>query len=209
MEIRPLAVPDAYRVVPRKIADRRGCFYEALRYDTLLEETGHSFTPRQVNHSISRRGTLRGIHGVLLPPGQAKLVSCVRGAVLDIVVDIRLGSPAFGCYDTNQLCSDTAVSVYVAEGLGHGFVALTDDACVQYLCSTIFEPGTPFEINPLDPALALPWGQTGEPLMSPKDAGAPPLARAAQQGLLATYAQCQVLYQANRRAAEQAPAARP
>jgi dTDP-4-dehydrorhamnose 3,5-epimerase len=198
MEIRPLAVLDAYRLTPEKHIDARGCFFEALRYDMLLDEVGHAFTPRQVNFSVSSAGTLRGVHGVLLPPGQAKFVSCVRGAVADIVIDIRLGSPTFGLHHVNRLDADEAVSVYAAEGLGHGFVALTDDACVEYLCSTEFQPGTPFEIDPFDPELDLPWPLIGEPLMSAKDAGAPSLARAADLGLLATYDECLELYAANR-----------
>lgn len=207
MEIHPLAVPDAYRLTPDKITDERGCFYEVLRHEALLDEVGHSFTPRQVNFSVSRRGTLRGIHSVVIPPGQAKFVSCVRGAVLDIVVDIRLGSPTFGVYDTNLLDGDDAVSVYVAEGLGHGFLALTDDACVEYLCSTTFVPGTQFEIDALDAEMALPWLDhpmsttvITRPLMSAKDANAPGLAQVAATGLLPTYTECLDLYAANRRA---------
>ncbi|GAA3343132.1 dTDP-4-dehydrorhamnose 3,5-epimerase [Amorphoplanes nipponensis] len=199
MQIRPLTVLDAYRVTPDKIVDERGCFYETLRYDTLLEQTGHDFTPRQVNHSVSRANTVRGIHGVRLPAGQAKFVSCVRGAVADIVVDIRPGSPTFGRHHVNRLSAENGVSVYVAEGLGHGFVALTDEACVQYLCSTTFVPGTPLEIDPMDPALDLPWPLAGPPLMSAKDAGAPTLAEAADRGLLAGYDECLRHYAANRR----------
>ena len=194
MEVHALAVPDAYRVVPSRVPDARGCFAESFRYTELREATGHAFTPRQANWSVSRRGTLRGIHGVLIPPGQAKFVTCPRGAVLDIVVDIRLGSPTFGAYSANRLDAESGDAVFVAEGLGHGFVALTDDACVTYLCSTEYVPGTPFEIDPLDPQLALPWGLSEPPLMSTKDAGAPTLEQAADRGLLPTYAECRRLY---------------
>ena len=200
MEVHALAVPDAYRIVPRKLRDERGCFFEAYRHDVLRELTGHAFTPRQVNYSVSRRGTLRGIHGVSIPPGQAKYVSCVRGAVLDIVVDIRPGSPSFGVHAVNRLDAETGVSVYVAEGLGHGFVALTDDACVSYLCSTEYVPGTAFEVDPLDPALALPWALAGPPLMSEKDAGAPRVAAAERLGRLASYAECTAYYERRRAA---------
>lgn len=198
MEIHPLAVLDAYRIVPSMLEDARGCFYEALRWDSLLEATGHAFTPRQANYSVSRRGTLRGIHGVRLPPGQAKFVNCVRGAVLDIVVDLRLDSPTFGAHAVNRLDATGGAGVYVAEGLGHGFVALTDDACVGYLCSTTYQPGTPLEINPFDPELGLPWQLTRKPLMSRKDAEAPGLTEAIRAGLLPTYAQCRALYDRQR-----------
>lgn len=200
MEIRPLAVPDAYRITPRKLADTRGCFYEALRYDTLLDASGHSFTPQQVNCSVSRRGTIRGVHGVLLPPAQAKFVSCIRGALVDIVVDLRLGSPAFGRHDVSYLNEENGAAVYLAEGLGHAFLALADDTCVQYVCSTMYVPGTQVEVDPMDPELALPWPLHGAaPLLSDKDAHAPSLREAAAQGLLCSYADCQDLYAANLR----------
>jgi NDP-hexose 3,5-(Or5-) epimerase len=201
MEIRPLAVPDAYRITPSKLADSRGCFYEALRYDTLLDASGHSFTPQQVNCSVSRRGTIRGIHGVLLPPAQAKFVSCIRGAVVDIVVDLRLGSPTYGRYDVSDLNEENGTSVYLAEG--HAFLTLAEDTCIQYVCSTMFVPGTQVEVDPLDPELALPWPLKGAtPLMSEKDANAPSLREAAGQGLLSSYADCQDLYAANLRDAQ-------
>jgi NDP-hexose 3,5-(Or5-) epimerase len=194
MEIRELAVPHALRLTPRKLNDERGCFYESLRTSDLDDAVGHPFTVAQVNYSVSCRNTLRGIHGVQLPPGQAKFVTCVRGAVLDVVVDIRLGSPTFGVHDTSLLDGESGTAVYVAEGLGHGFIALTDDACVSYLCSTAYVPGTPLDINPLDRDLDLPWGFTEPPLMSAKDAGAPSVAEAAQRGLLASYEDCLELY---------------
>ncbi|OMI33991.1 dTDP-4-dehydrorhamnose 3,5-epimerase [Streptomyces sparsogenes DSM 40356] len=203
MEIHETAVPDAYRVVPRHHTDARGSFFESYAYDELARRTGHVFVPLQVNYSVSARNTLRGLHGTRLPPGQAKFVSCVRGALLDVVVDLRLGSPAFGAYATHRLDAREGTAVYVAEGLGHGFVALTDDACISYLCSTRFVPGTQIDIQPLDPALGLPWhlGLTDEPLISEKDAGAPSLAEAADQGLLATYDACRELYERQLRAA--------
>ncbi|OLB79491.1 MAG: dTDP-4-dehydrorhamnose 3,5-epimerase [Actinobacteria bacterium 13_2_20CM_2_71_6] len=194
MEIRELAVPHALRVIPEKLPDTRGCFYEAMRRDELAAAVGHPFDLAQVNFSVSRRGVLRGIHSVSIPPGQAKFLTCVRGAVLDLVVDIRLGSPTFGVCDTSLLTAENGVGVYVAEGLGHGFVALTDDACVQYLCSTPYIPGTPFDVHALDPELDLPWGLEGPPLMSPRDAAAPTLAEAIAKGLLPTYQECLDLY---------------
>ncbi|MFD5551755.1 dTDP-4-dehydrorhamnose 3,5-epimerase family protein [Streptomyces goshikiensis] len=201
MNIEATAVPDAYRITPRLLTDDRGSFHEAFRSDALERDTGHVFTAAQYNHSSSRRGTLRGMHSVLLPPGQAKYVSCVRGSVLDVVADLRLGSPTFGAYTSTVLEAHGGTGVFVAEGLAHGFVALTDDACVSYLCSTAYVPGTQVDVFPLDPALGLPWhlGLTGEPLLSPKDAAAPSLARAADLGLLATYDECRAHYARQRR----------
>ncbi|MFE0351676.1 dTDP-4-dehydrorhamnose 3,5-epimerase family protein [Streptomyces griseoluteus] len=205
MEIHDTAVPDAYLIVPRVLTDARGSFHESFRHEELARATGHRLLPRQVNYSSSRRGTVRGLHSVLLPPGQAKYVTCVRGAVRDFVVDIRPGSPSFGAYTTAVLDAREGTGMYVAEGLAHGFVALTDDACVSYLCSTEYVPGTQVDVFPFDPELGLPWhlGLTGEPLLSEKDAAAPSLARAADLGLLAPYDACLAHYAAKRRAVHQ------
>jgi NDP-hexose 3,5-(Or5-) epimerase len=200
MEIQPMAMPHAFRIVAAQLPDARGCFYESFKRDELAAAVGHPFSLAQTNYSVSRRGALRGIHGVTIPPGQAKIVTCVRGAVLDLVLDIRVGSPAFGRHDTTRLDVGSGTSVYVAEGLGHGFVALTNDACVSYLCSTPYVPGTPFELNPLDPDLNLPWGLCEDPLISAKDASAPKLADALRSGLLPTWERCQELYAALRAA---------
>ncbi|MFD8492848.1 dTDP-4-dehydrorhamnose 3,5-epimerase family protein [Amycolatopsis sp. NPDC059657] len=202
MEIQETEVPGAFRVTPRLFTDARGGFFESFRHDELARATGHVFTPAQTNYSSSVRGTLRGMHGVTLPPGQSKFVSCVRGAVMDVVVDVRLGSPTFGTHTVTELNATEGRAMYVAEGLAHGFVALTDDACVSYLCSTLYVPGTQVDIWPFDPELALPWADilTGEPVMSAKDSNALTLSQNADQGRLATYTECLAHYAAKRRA---------
>lgn len=187
MRVTELAVPGALLVTPVPHHDERGSFFEGFRADALREATGRTFTVEQINYSVSRRHTLRGIHGVTIPPGQAKYVTCVRGALLDMVVDLRVGSPTFGRHAANVLDAGDGQAVYVPEGLGHGFLALTDDACICYVLSSSYVPGTQFEIHPLDPELDLPWGLTGPPLLSPKDAAAPTLARALAAGTLPTW----------------------
>lgn len=194
MRSKELTVPDSFLFTPTKLTDDRGCFYESYRQDVVADAVGHEFTVAQANFSTSARGVLRGLHGVLLPPGQAKIVTCHRGAVLDVVVDTRLGSPTFGTHARNVLTAESGEFVYVAEGLGHAFLALTDDACVGYLCSTRHVPGTQVDINPLDPDLGLDWTMAGEPRLSEKDAGAPSLTVAAETGLLATYQDCLTHY---------------
>lgn len=185
MEIRESdAVPGAYVITPHRHADSRGIFFESLRTDLISEAIGRPFTVRQINYSVSKRNTLRGLHGVLIPPGQAKYVTCVRGAFRDIAVDLRVGSPTFGQATVNLLTAENGVAVHVTEGLGHGFLALTDDTCICYALSTVYVPGTQFEINPLDPDLALPWGFTEPPLLSQKDARAPSLEQARAEGIL-------------------------
>ncbi len=94
----------------------------------------------QVNTSVSRRGVVRGIHYADIPPGQAKYVTCQRGAVLDFAIDIRVGSPTFGQWDSELLDAVDRRAIYLAEGLGHAFVALQDDSTVTYLVSSPFDP---------------------------------------------------------------------
>ena len=154
----------------------------------------HRFVIRQANHSVSQRGTLRGVHFADVPPGQAKYVYCTRGAVLDVVVDIRVGSPTFGVADKVRLDDVDRRGVYLSEGLGHAFLALTDDATVTYLVSEPFNPSGEHGIHPLDPALGLPWPADVEPLLSDKDAAAPTLDQAQQSGLLPDFAACQRFY---------------
>ncbi|MBV7699699.1 dTDP-4-dehydrorhamnose 3,5-epimerase family protein [Streptomyces sp. TRM70350] len=187
MRIAETAVPGAFVVTPDQHTDERGSFFEGLRVDLLEEVLGRPFVPRQVNYSASRGNTLRGIHGVAIPPGQAKYVTCVRGALRDIVVDLRVGSPAFGAYEVNVLEAGSGRSVYVPEGVGHGFLTLTDDTCICYVLSSEYVPGTQIDIDPLDTDLALPWGFTEPPLMSRKDATAPGVREARSAGILATW----------------------
>lgn len=187
MRIEETAVPGAYLVTPHQLHDVRGNFYEGLRTEELERVVGVPFAPRQINYSTSRRNTLRGIHSVAIPPGQAKFVTCVRGALRDIVVDLRVGSPTYGRYSSQELTAESGCSVYVPEGVGHGFLTLADDTCICYVLSTAHVPGTQIDINPLDPALALPWGFTEPPLLSDKDAKAPTAAEAAAAGLLSTW----------------------
>lgn len=124
-----------------------------------------------------------------VPPGQAKYVTCVAGAVLDVVVDIRLGSPTFGEWEAVRL-DGSASALYLTEGLGHAFLALTDGATVVYMCSTGYAPHREHGVHPLDPALGIAWPAGVEPLLSAKDAAAPTLAEAEDLGLLPSYEEC-------------------
>ncbi|MBT2426317.1 dTDP-4-dehydrorhamnose 3,5-epimerase family protein [Streptomyces sp. ISL-112] len=187
MHVSATAVPGAHVVTPHRLPDERGEFFESFRSQRLADALGRPFVPRQINFSVSRRNTLRGIHSVAIPPGQAKYVTCVRGALRDIVVDLRVGSPAFGTHDVNILDAQSGRAVFIPEGVGHGFLALTDDTCICYVLSSEHMPGTQIDINPLDPELALPWGFDEPPMMSDKDARAPGVAHARASGVLATW----------------------
>ena len=194
MQIRELSIPDAYEITPQPHADDRGVFLEWYRFDRLEETVGHSLDLRQANTSVSRRGVVRGIHFATLPPSQAKYVTAMHGAVLDFVVDIRVGSPTFGQWDSVLLDTTDRRAIYLAEGLGHAFVALTDGATVSYLVSETYRPGVEFGIDPTDPEIGLVFPEVGDLLLSPKDTDAPSLAEAAQAGLLPTWDAARAYY---------------
>ena len=184
MRIAATALPGAYLVTPEQLPDERGAFWEGMRADKLEKVLGEPFVPRQISYSVSRRNTLRGIHTVAIPPGQAKYVSCVRGALRDIIVDLRIGSPAFGRHHVCELDAGSGRALYIPEGVGHGFLTLTEDTCISYVMSTVYAPGTQIDIDPFDPELDLPWGFTEPPLMSPKDQAARGLAETVAAGVL-------------------------
>jgi dTDP-4-dehydrorhamnose 3,5-epimerase len=191
MQVEPLSIEGAWVFTPRIHGDERGAFLEWFKDPVLTETVGHHLDPVQANASVSARGVLRGIHYAAVPPGQAKYVTCVKGSVLDVIVDIRVGSPTYGQWTSAVLDDRDRRAVYLSEGLGHGFYALEDGSTVVYLCSTGYNPAGEHEVHPLDPALGIEWPLEGaEPELSAKDAAAPTLAEAKAAGLLPTYAQC-------------------
>lgn len=194
MQTRPLAIDGAWEFTPRAFGDDRGVFLEWFKADVLAEAIGHPLTIAQANQSVSAKGVVRGLHFAAVPPSQAKYVYCPQGAVLDVVVDIRVGSPTFGEWDAVRLDDVDRRAVYVSEGLGHAFMALQDGSAVTYLCSTSYAPGREFGTNPLDAALGLPWPADITPILSEKDATAPSLREAESQGLLPTYTSCREFY---------------
>ncbi|MFC8529139.1 dTDP-4-dehydrorhamnose 3,5-epimerase family protein [Nocardia sp. NPDC057227] len=180
MEIRELEVPGAWVLTPRQFRDERGVFLEQFKASEFEKATGRPLDLKQVNCSVSAAGVLRGIHYTEDPPGQAKYVTCVRGAFLDVVVDLRPGSPTYGRWDSVLLDDVDRRSVFLAEGLGHAILSLADESTVTYLCSLEYSPEFDHEIDALDPALGIDWprvGRDGQPLTlvrSPKDEAAPP-----------------------------------
>lgn len=193
MELHALRVPDAFEVVPRQFRDERGTFLEWFRADLLTEVSGRRLPVEQANLSVSHRGVVRGVHFADVPPGQAKLVTCPAGAALDVVVDLRVGSATFGQWDSVLLDGLGRRAVFVGEGLGHGFVALSGEATVAYLCSAPYSPSREHAVHPLDSELGIDWG-CADPSLSPKDSSAPSLAEAWRSGLLPSYAACRRLY---------------
>ncbi|HEX2416736.1 MAG TPA: dTDP-4-dehydrorhamnose 3,5-epimerase [Micromonosporaceae bacterium] len=193
MEIQELSIDGAFLVSTHQHGDSRGVFLEWYRFDRIAEHVGHPLRLAQANLSSSARGVVRGIHYADVPPGQAKHVTCVRGAVLDVVVDLRVGSATYGRHETVRLDEADRRSVYLAEGLGHGFCALTDDATLVYLCSETYAPQREHSVHPLDPELGIDW-PVATPSLSPRDASAPRLAEARARGSLPDYRACRTFY---------------
>ncbi|MBP2453934.1 dTDP-4-dehydrorhamnose 3,5-epimerase family protein [Mycolicibacterium lutetiense] len=184
MTARELTVPGAWEITPRLHGDARGLFFEWFTDAGFAEMTGHHFDLRQANCSVSAAGVLRGVHFAQLPPSQAKYVTCVRGAVLDVVVDIRVGSPTYGQWDSVLLDEHSRRSIYLSEGLGHAFLSMEDDSTVMYLCSAPYSPGQEHTILATD--LGIDW-PVSEPVLSERDAAAPTLEQVRAAGLLPTW----------------------
>lgn len=183
-----LAVPGAWVISPELHADDRGALFEWFTDGEFGGTTGRSFDLRQANFSISAAGVLRGLHFAELPPGQAKYVTCAQGAVFDVVVDIRVDSPTYGRWDSTLLDDVDRRTVFVSEGLAHGFLALQDDSTVIYLCSAPYTPDREHTISPFDPAIGIAWPLPESQLvLSERDATAPTLAEARAAGRLPSW----------------------
>jgi dTDP-4-dehydrorhamnose 3,5-epimerase len=188
MTARELTVPGAWELTPALHTDSRGLFFEWFTDSAFTEFAGHRFDLRQANCSVSAAGVLRGVHFAQLPPSQAKYVTCLRGSVYDVIVDIRVGSPTFGKWEAVVLDGQHRRTVYLSEGLGHAFLALEDDSTVMYLCSAGYAPDREHTINALDPALDIAWPAiNGEPIISDRDREAPTLEEVRVAGLLPTW----------------------
>lgn len=185
MEFRPLGIAGAFEVVNSIHGDDRGEFAEWFRFDKIEQATGYRFPVRQANVSRSARGVVRGIHYADIPPGQAKLVTCITGRIVDVVVDIRVDSETFGQWESVELTATKRNAMLLPVGVGHAFVALTDDTTVCYLVSDVYTPDREHGIHPLDPELAIDYHLPVEQLLlSPKDQAAPSLQEALEAGIL-------------------------
>ncbi|MFF0428476.1 dTDP-4-dehydrorhamnose 3,5-epimerase family protein [Streptomyces sp. NPDC004520] len=194
LEISELALPGAFLLSPRAVEDEIVVRYETFRQDDVEQAVGRPFAIRHSDLSAARRLVLRGIHGTAGEGARARLFDCVRGSAVHVVVDLRVGSPDYGRHQMVWLDHRDAAGVFVSEGLGHGWLALEDDTVVACHSSRPDTPGTGYTVSALDPALALPWGLTTEPLMSDEDLAAPTAAEALAQGLLPAYEDCLALY---------------
>ncbi len=191
MQVRELAVAGAWEITPQLHADSRGLFFEWLTDRGFTEFAGHRLDVRQANCSVSAAGVLRGLHFAQLPPSQAKYVTCLSGSVFDVAVDIRVGSPTFGQWDSVLLDDRDHRSVYISEGLAHGFLALQDNSTVMYLCSTEYNPQREHTIAATDPTLAIDWPSGHGLVLSDRDGAAPTLDEVRAAGLLPTWPETQ------------------
>ena len=178
MKAQRLAIPEVMVFEPKVFGDERGVFFESFNQQVFAELTGLQRSFVQDNHSVSVRGVIRGLHYQLPPAAQGKLVRVVRGAIFDVAVDIRSGSPTFGLWVGEVLSADNHRQLWVPEGFAHGFLALADGSEVLYKTTGYYAPASERCIAWDDPALGIAWPLDGPPTLSGKDALGKPLAEA-------------------------------
>src|SRR5882672_8458721 len=175
MQFRPLAIPGVWLVELEKLADERGFFSRVFCSDAFQERGLCASYPQwSVSFNI-RRGTLRGLHFQAPPQEEIKLVSCTRGAVFDVAVDLRLGSPSRGKWAGVELSADNGATLYIPAGFAHGFQTLTDGAEVRYHISEPYCPEAARGVRWNDPDLAINWPTAAERVMSDRDRSLPRL----------------------------------
>lgn len=173
-----LAIPEVKLIEPKVFGDARGFFFESFNQKAFNDATGTNHQFVQDNHSRSAQGVLRGLHYQIQQP-QGKLVRVVRGAVIDVAVDIRKSSPTFGQWVAEELSEDNHRQLWVPPGFAHGFVVLSEMAEFLYKTTDYYAPAFERCIAWDDPTLAIDWKLAGrQPLLSAKDAQGLPLATA-------------------------------
>ena len=193
MTFQPLSIEGAWLFTPNTLLDSRGSFQESFRLDQIESTLGRAFSLKQINQSVSKAGVLRGIHFAKNPPGQGKFVTCVRGSVWDLVVDLRVGSPTFGQHEGTLLTESNGLGVLIEKGLGHAFLSIEDDSTVSYLCDEYYSPENEFGVSISDPELKIDVEKVSEGygikeiVLSDKDENAPSLSELMSSGVLPTY----------------------
>ena len=174
MEISDTALPDVKRLAPRRFGDGRGWFSESWNAQRMAD-AGLDIAFVQDNHSYSAdAGTVRGLHYQAPPMAQTKLVRVARGAVLDVAVDVRQGSPTYGRWVIEELSAENGVQLLVPKGFLHGFITLTPDTDVLYKVDAFYAPDCDGAIRYDDPDLGIDWGvPPDKAILSEKDAAAP------------------------------------
>ncbi|WHZ37755.1 dTDP-4-dehydrorhamnose 3,5-epimerase [Sagittula sp. MA-2] len=176
MEIEKTTLDGLLVLMPRRFGDDRGFFCESWNKQRMAE-AGLHYDFVQDNHSLSAAaGTLRGLHYQCPPHSQAKLVRCGRGALYDVAVDIRLGSPSYGQWFGIELSFENGRQLMIPEGFLHGFVTLEPDTEIVYKCSDFYAPDCDGSVAWNDPEIGVDWPLDSAPVLSEKDANAPRLA---------------------------------
>ncbi|MEM6453736.1 MAG: dTDP-4-dehydrorhamnose 3,5-epimerase [Acidobacteriota bacterium] len=176
MKIEEGTIAGLFRIVPTPFADDRGSFFRYFCRDTFRSHGIADVDFVQFNHSFNhRRGTLRGMHYQMPPHAEAKFIRCVRGAVYDVFVDLRQGSPSFLRWDAQELSATNHVMVHLPPGIAHGFITLEDDSELLYHHSATYTPEAERGLRYDDPRLAIDW-PLAPTVISERDLGHPPLA---------------------------------
>lgn len=174
MEFRELELQGCWLAQTEIFHDSRGSFREFFKYNSFSDVSGIPFHIAQANTSISTINVIRGIHYSTAVQGQAKWVTCLKGKINDVAVDLRAGSITYGQWISVELTPDNGRSLYIGEGFGHGFSTLEPESIVAYLLSSEYSPGDEFGINPLDSNLSIDWRlEIDTPILSDKDLNAP------------------------------------
>jgi dTDP-4-dehydrorhamnose 3,5-epimerase len=177
VKVSPTELPEVLLLEPRVFTDDRGFFFESWNAKTFAAATGLTVEFVQDNHSLSRRGVLRGIHYQVVRP-QGKLVRVAAGTVLDVAVDLRRSSPRFGRWVAVELSAENHRQLWIPPGFGHGFVVTSEGATFLYKTTDYWIGEYDRSLRWNDPTLRVDWRMDGEPVLAPKDASAPLLADA-------------------------------
>ncbi|MEF3168424.1 MAG: dTDP-4-dehydrorhamnose 3,5-epimerase [Deltaproteobacteria bacterium] len=169
MKATALSIPGLFLLEPRVFGDARGFFLESYNQKAFRQAVGLDVSFVQDNHSRSMKGVLRGLHYQIPPKAQGKLVRVVRGAVFDVAVDIRKGSPAFGRWIGMELTEDNHRMLWIPPGLAHGFLVMSESADLLYKTTDFYAPECERCILWNDPTIGINWPVTGTPILSDKD----------------------------------------
>jgi dTDP-4-dehydrorhamnose 3,5-epimerase len=162
MPFEEMKIQGAWVHIPKIHRDMRGSFQEIFKVSDIADSLGRAFEVAQVNQSVSNKGVIRGIHYTNSSRGQAKYVSCTKGEIWDVVVDLRPESPTYGQWDAVFLSPANGKSVLISENLGHAFLSLEDGSVSTYLCTTEFNPTEDVAIHPLSPIIGIDFESTGK-----------------------------------------------
>jgi dTDP-4-dehydrorhamnose 3,5-epimerase len=188
MSLKELSVTGAFLATYKVFPDERGLFREWFKAEEIAA-IDSKFSVQQANYSHSKQWVIRGIHYSLAPEGQAKVVTCASGAIVDVLIDLRAGSPTFMKVEYVELSAESGNVVYIPSGVGHGFIVQSEKASVVYLTSSGYAPEYEKALCPTDPGLAISWpipaGELG--IISKADTEAPTLAQAKASGALPTF----------------------